>query len=725
MTEEVSSSMEEEGNGTGAPMPRRFTGDQLTDLKNSDALAQASPTWRGWVVGLLSVGLMCKLIPICEFGIRGTRLTFIQLPYGPIFLIFVLIIFYNVGVYLLHQRLRLSRQDLALIFCMTLMANHIPGRGFLTYFAMETAGSYQYASPENEWAQWIHPYIPNEMVPHDPKDPASLEPRPIEWLYTGVPEGEGIPFGAWVAPYLAWASMILLLYMLLFSTCLLLRKQWSEREKLPFPLAQVPHEMWRGMGAKADSKVLPFLKDPYVLWAIALVLAWNSWNALAMYVDKWPIIPKGLYGFDKDYLTEPPWNRLVPLKFSIVPSAVGLVFLISKEIGFSIVFFFILLKVAVFSAVGMGYGESHSNFTHTPSGWNGMFINQGMGALIAMVLTGTWMARGALWRSLREALGLVSGGDDHEEEGVSPRTTWIILLCSFCGLVGWLLWMNVAAGYAILAVLAVWVISTGVARLVSEGGTASPEVKTAPVEFTLLAQPPAAMGAESLVPLSMWSKVCVFDQFRVSPMVNIITAMEVGSLSGVRRRPLVLGMFGALLIALAGSFWGFFHTLYTQPQAVNASWVLQKNPRYEFGLIGQRSAQIKHYKQKKEDYQKQGKVIPQNEVPGVAKRDYQTLGWLGTGLSVMLLLVFLRTRVFWLPHPIGYVLWMGQGSLTAIWFSVFLGWLFKWAILKFGGARTYQRWRGFFIGLIVGEALSAIVWIVINGLTDVSPGFKV
>jgi hypothetical protein len=43
-----------------------------------------------------------------------------------------------------------------------------------------------------------------------------------------------------------------------------------------------------------------------------------------------------------------------------------------------------------------------------------------------------------------------------------------------------------------------------------------------------------------------------------------------------------------------------------------------------------------------------------------------------------------------------------------------LGWLVKVLILRFGGARMYQQGKSLFIGLIVGEALAAALWIGIN-----------
>jgi hypothetical protein len=79
----------------------------------------------------------------------------------------------------------------------------------------------------------------------------------------------------------------------------------------------------------------------------------------------------------------------------------------------------------------------------------------------------------------------------------------------------------------------------------------------------------------------------------------------------------------------------------------------------------------------------------------------------------MLLMTFARAYLFWFPHPVGYVIWMGSWSLINQWFSFFLGWCFKWGILKFGGLPAYRSARRFFIGVVIGEALAAVLWIIV------------
>jgi len=63
--------------------------------------------------------------------------------------------------------------------------------------------------------------------------------------------------------------------------------------------------------------------------------------------------------------------------------------------------------------------------------------------------------------------------------------------------------------------------------------------------------------------------------------------------------------------------------------------------------------------------------------------------------------------------------------IFTMWFSYFLGWLIKMLILKFGGMRAYASGRRFFVGLVVGEALATILWIIIAWLTGLSLGYAI
>ena len=58
------------------------------------------------------------------------------------------------------------------------------------------------------------------------------------------------------------------------------------------------------------------------------------------------------------------------------------------------------------------------------------------------------------------------------------------------------------------------------------------------------------------------------------------------------------------------------------------------------------------------------------------------------------------------------------GFITGqIWFSAFIAWLLKAIILQYGGPNLFPRLRPFFLGMILGEATTGGLWLVIDALT--------
>jgi hypothetical protein len=78
-------------------------------------------------------------------------------------------------------------------------------------------------------------------------------------------------------------------------------------------------------------------------------------------------------------------------------------------------------------------------------------------------------------------------------------------------------------------------------------------------------------------------------------------------------------------------------------------------------------------------------------------------------------------------HPLGFAM-ADSLVIRKIWFSIFLGWLAKGLILRYGGRKSYQCLRPAFIGLVTGELTAPVPWLVVDGFFqrkghDVFPGF--
>jgi hypothetical protein len=84
------------------------------------------------------------------------------------------------------------------------------------------------------------------------------------------------------------------------------------------------------------------------------------------------------------------------------------------------------------------------------------------------------------------------------------------------------------------------------------------------------------------------------------------------------------------------------------------------------------------------------------------------------GAVVMGLLVVGYHRFIWWPlHPIGY-LTTYSSAMRILWFSYFIGWLCNTLVLRYGGVNRFKEVRRLFVGLVVGDMVMAIIWLIVG-----------
>jgi len=135
---------------------------------------------------------------------------------------------------------------------------------------------------------------------------------------------------------------------------------------------------------------------------------------------------------------------------------------------------------------------------------------------------------------------------------------------------------------------------------------------------------------------------------------------------GKRKRLLFWGMLLALIIGIFGSLWLALKLSYTYGGANLNNWYFVGGPQAPWKYTADK--------------------ILHPEGPN-------NFGWLcrGIGVAVMFGLMFMRNRFLWWPlHPIGFA--VGANNwVCALWFSIFLAWLFKTLILRYAGPKIYKN----------------------------------
>jgi hypothetical protein len=52
-----------------------------------------------------------------------------------------------------------------------------------------------------------------------------------------------------------------------------------------------------------------------------------------------------------------------------------------------------------------------------------------------------------------------------------------------------------------------------------------------------------------------------------------------------------------------------------------------------------------------------------------------------------------------------------------LWFCIFLGWLAKLLITRYGGAVAFRKAMPFFVGLVMGEFTTGSLWCIYGAIT--------
>ena len=241
-----------------------------------------------------------------------------------------------------------------------------------------------------------------------------------------------------------------------------------------------------------------------------------------------------------------------------------------------------------------------------------------------------------------------------------------------------------------------FIVAVVMARSVSEAGLLMTETSFRPIDLVSLFTSKHRLGGSNLTVLSFLDAVFTRD-LRGVLLSSFLDDQKMAENLRFRQRHLLIALVVALLAGLVCA--GYFTlttiyrhgniTLYTYPN-MNALWAIQDSA-----------------------------AAMQVQETGDVTRPL----FFGIGLVFTLFLVLMRTLYVWWPlHPLGYAL-CASWSLIVFWFPLFITWLIKSLILRYGGMKLYRQAMPFFLGLIVGEFTLAVFWAGFSCLTKLPAPF--
>lgn len=657
--------------------------------------------WRSVLLGLIGVVLICALTPYNDYALNNTFLVGNNLPLGVVMLTFLFVVVVNGPLNRWLPRYAFTAGEITVAFSMTLIACGLPSSGLMRYFPSSLVMPIYLARSHEgfawsffnmELASWLWPSFLGGDIYDWRTDPiiVGYEGR---WLGEGPP-----PYSAWITPALAWAVFIFALYGAMLCMVTLVRRQWYENERLPFPLAQIHLAL---IEQPQKGRWLNSVLRARAFWiSFAGVFLLHLWNGTGQYwPDYFPAIPvryelRSL--FDATMLGYVDGQMKTSTVFFTV---VGVTYFLTSSVAFSLWFCFVLQQIfRVWLGVATGdsiiYGQGDQHF----------------GGILAYAGTVLWIGR-KHWGLILSQVIRGARADEPRGRYLSYRMAFWGLIACIAVMSGWMTFAGADVLTAVISTLLLLLLFFIITRIIAETGIIHGQLQ-APLyrPWQLIGQLGPASWSQPITLESYYMVSLLNGQhydFREPVPVYASHGVKVADATLYHDKPeepdeerrtgrrfmiaLALALVVAYFVSLGSTLWTEYTFGWTQD-------VEAKMPINDWGTFGMPRWMIIESTMQ---YETGFYTSPHNPVLHF-----------GMGIGITSVLSFLRLRFTnWPIHPVGYLM-LGTFPGVHLWFSIFIGWILKTLIVRWGGSSVYQQAKPFFFGLIVGESLAAGFWLV-------------
>ena len=570
-----------------------------------------------------------------------------------------------------------------------------------------------------------------DRVPRD--DTARLLYRPEggwrRWLY----DVRGyVPWSDWAKPLASWSLLWIAMFGAMFALGALLFRQWSDREKLTFPLTAIPLLLTEPDETRRWGYV-PKLLRSRTLWAgVGTAVAVYSLNGLNFYNSDFPKLP-----LDIDLaplFARPPLSAMLAdgngFRLRIVLLAVGVAFFMDLQLAFSLWLFYLLCKLYMLVPYYQGDLET-SAWPNGPGYGVALWQFQSIGSAIGLVLVVLWLARRHIWGICRKVFRGSADIDDTQEP-MPYRLAAVVLVLSMIlagvwGVIGGAGWWFGVCSVGFMLVLAVMA-----SRVRAE--CAAPNMWLVPATPIVLLMAMGGMVTFGMVPMNyfllMGNFMCA--GYFLMTMPALMETFQIAKVAGIRRS--VVGwvmVIGFVVAMVAGGYtllnWGYargvstmrggltdkddFSSVLWRWRAENSSSYNTLLRRFELRAKLDASGELTADEQtsltaleKRPQISPSARIVP-----------YSTA--LTCGLAAARL-IFLRFPL----HPLGYVL-ATTPLMTYAWGSILVAWLVRFVGLHVGGVRAIRNYiQPYMLGLILGSVLALLIWDAV-GILKIAQGY--
>ncbi len=601
--------------------------------------------------------------------VRHTCPTIIH-PFANVIFIFFWLILIRYILGKISPILDLSQQELLTIYVMLCIVSCLCSYDCLEVLIPIMGHPFRFATIENEWQQLFFKQLPQWLTISDEK------------ALTAFYEGDSSlydrhNFNVWLLPAVTWILFILVMMIVMVCINTLLRVQWAERERLTYPIIQLPLEMTHPQ--------LRFFKNR-LMWLgfgiISVIVTVNILNSLYPSVPYIPIKRQDIH----QYFTHRPWNAMGGVRISFYPFVIGISFLIPLELLFSCWAFFWIYKIELMVGGVMGW----RNLPRFPYA-----SEQAFGAYVAILGFILWRGRLHFKGLVRHLLGSRTSAsqlDDSREPmpyrlAVGGIVIGVVFLTVFSYKAGMSLWViPIFFGtYFLLGIM--------VARVRAElGFMVHDMIGITPHSMIITGFGTRQLGKSTLTIFALYH---FFTRTNwANPMPEPLEAFKISSLRNINPRNMAVAILLATVIGSAITFWLLLDIYYRHGAASGYFYPSTLGfGRHAYGVL-------------------------ENWLSFPQGYDGPALAFAGGGLGVAGLLMFLRARfLWWSLHPLGYAMANSWGMYN-LWCCLFVVWVAKLIILRYGGLRAYQRAIPFFLGLALGDCIAGSIGSILSILLN-------
>jgi len=614
-------------------------------------------------------GVLLSIVNV--FWITGVEVRFyildgtsLPLFITPLFLLLLLIGMNTIGRRFL-PRLALTQVELLTIYLMMVVSSTFAGHDMLQNLFGQITHPYYFA-PQNNWQDsFLRSLPPNLFISNADTLKA--------WYRGNTPPQYALGYWVhWAVPLALWGSFFLTLVFMCGCLVVLLRRAWTENEKLAFPIIQLPLAMTEPTGA--------FYRSP-LMWlgfTVAFVIGViNGLHALYPNVPNLPFVK--LYDVGQ-YFINPPWNAIRDhgMQTSLYPFAIGLAYFIPLDLAFSCWFSYLLARV--WFVLGRSFGWDGPS---AAQGWP--FLKEiSSGAWIGVAVAILYNNRHYLNRIVDAILEPGKSQEITSDELRRLRIAFVGFVGAFFAILAWcwfLLSLNPVTTIAFLGIFLA--LSLAITRVRAEFGTPHEIVFVKPADTLVTLLGTKTIGDKDLI--GMQSLYWFNRGYRCHPIPNFLEGYKMAE---GREMP-----FARLTAAyaLAGVV-AFVAT-------VIANYLIT----FDAGAAGKATG----YKQwvGQEAFGQLSSWITQGQKAGATNLYF----FLGGLFSVTVFATLRNIFPWWSLHPAGFALGISY-AMNYFWLCVLVAWLIKSLLMRYGGMKAHRQAIPFFLGLALGDYTVGAIW---------------